>query len=121
MVVRTTPGKGDRNREKSRQLSNTPRGAELMPEILVALRQGPMTRTPLMKRMEQYSTDLGYKALRPEGFTHALTMLVDDQRIERTGRGSYAILQKGFEEFTAELGLRLSEEHSARSKHRRVP
>jgi hypothetical protein len=85
---------------------------QLMPEILAALQQGPMTRPLLM-------TALGCR-LQPRSFTYAVTLLVGDQRIERTGRGAYAILQKGFEEFTVEDGVRLSEEHAARSKRPKV-
>jgi hypothetical protein len=47
-------------------VQSTPRGAELTPEVLAALRQGPMTRTPLLKFMEQYSIQLGYQRLASE-------------------------------------------------------
>jgi hypothetical protein len=65
---------------ESTMVQSTPRGAELTPEVLAALRQGPMTRTPLLKLMEQYSIQLGYQRLRVRSFAAALTALVADQR-----------------------------------------
>jgi hypothetical protein len=86
--------------------------AELIPQILLQLQQGPMTRTPLM-------TALGCRQ-QPGNFTRALTCLVGDQRIERTGRGSYSVGPKGSEPFTVEDGVGLSAEYSARSKRPKV-
>jgi hypothetical protein len=86
----------------------TPRAAELMPEVLEVLRKQPMTRQGLIKHMEQYSTAvLHYDRLRLPGLDWGVSWLVRDQRIERTGRGSYRILPKGFEKFTVEDGFRI--------------
>ena len=86
--------------------------AALMPQILLQLQQGPMTRTPLMTAFQCLQ--------QPGNFTRALTCLVDDRRIQRTGRGAYSIGPKGFEPFTEDDALRLSAEHSARSKRCKV-
>jgi hypothetical protein len=85
--------------------------AELMPQILLQLQQGPMTRTPLMTALHCLQ--------QPGNFTRALTCLVDDRRIQRTGRGAYNIGPKGSEPFTMEDAVRLAEEHSARSRRRK--
>jgi hypothetical protein len=73
--------------------------AELMPQILLQLQQGPMTRTPLM-------TALGCR-LQPKNFTRALAALVRDQRVLRTGRSAYSSGPRGFEPFSEEDAVRL--------------
>jgi hypothetical protein len=43
-----------------------------------------------------------------------VSWLVREQRIERTGRGSYRILSRGFEKFTVQDGIELTKEYVGR-------